>query len=225
MKVENIAHMGDDLMVVNAARVSYKKRHDWFRPADARLLKYLADHNHWTPFAHPQLSFRISASIAVARQLYRHQVGLAMSDVRHRDEVAVNETSRRYVTDTPTFDLPDVWRSAPGAGQSKQGSGEPMDGDSQAGLALIAEDVLQHCQSGYQTMIDAGVAPEQARLMLPMALVTEWIWTGSVMAFIRVCKERLAPDAQAETRQVVEVIFAYLRYYFPESALAWGLTE
>ena len=115
MKVSLIDRMGDDLMVVNAARVSYAKWHDEYTANDTKLLGYLAKHGHWSPFAHPQLSFRISASIAVARQLFRHQVGLA-----------VNEVSRRNVDDAPTFDLPDVWRSAPGEGQSKQGSGEPV---------------------------------------------------------------------------------------------------
>ena len=103
-------------MVVNAARVSYAKHHDTFDDSDERLLRYLARNGHWSPFSHPQASFRISASIAVANQLKRHQVGLAL-----------NEVSRRYVTDAPTFDLPDVWRSAPSKGQSKQGSGEPVE--------------------------------------------------------------------------------------------------
>ena len=108
MKVELIDSMGNDLTVVNAARVSYGKHTDTLREQDKRLIAYLAKNGHWSPFAHPQASFRISANIAVARQLYRHQVGLA-----------VNETSRRYVTDAPEFDLPDVWRAAPDAGQSK----------------------------------------------------------------------------------------------------------
>ena len=123
MKVEMTHMMGTDLTVVNAARVSYGKHTETLRDQDVRLIAYLAKHGHWSnlakhghwsPFAHPQASFRISANIAVARQLFRHQVGLT-----------VNETSRRYVTDAPEFDLPDVWRSAPGKGQSKQGSGEP----------------------------------------------------------------------------------------------------
>ena len=212
MKVELIDTMGTDLSVVNAARVSYGKHTDAMRERDVKLLKYLAVHGHWTPFAHPQLSFRIAANIAVARQLMRHQVGLA-----------VNEVSRRYVSDAPEFDLPDVWRSAPVKGQSKQGSGEPMDADSQKGLNDICEHLLIRCQAAYNTMISAGVAPEQARLVLPMATVTEWIWTGSLMAFIRVCKERLAPDAQAETRDVAKEIHTCLKQNFPHSVEAWGL--
>ena len=110
MKVELIDTMGSDLTVVNAARVSYAKHHDTFDDSDARLLRYLAHNGHWSPFAHPQATFRISANIAVANQLKRHQVGLAL-----------NEVSRRYVTDAPEFDLPDVWRSAPGKGTIQAG--------------------------------------------------------------------------------------------------------
>ena len=210
MKVDLIDHMGTDLRVVNAARVSYAKHHVNFGGNDRQLLRYLAEHNHWSPFAHPQLTFRISASIAVARQLFRHQVGLT-----------VNEVSRRYVTDEPVFDLPEVWRSAPEPGQSKQGSGPSL--ENQGGLRAIVDIVTERCQKGYESLIAWGVAPEQARLVLPMATVTEWYWTGSLMAFIRVCKERLAPDAQAETRAVAEVIRDHLVRLFPESAKAWGL--
>ena len=130
-------------------------------------------------------------------------------------ETTKNETSRRYVTDAPEFDLPDVWRSAPGKGQSKQGSGGAH--SDQTDLNRIADDVLIHCQAAYQTMIDGGVAPEQARLVLPMAMVTEWIWTGSLYAFARVCRDRLGPDAQAETRAVAEAIADAMSAAFPVS--------
>ena len=136
MKVEMIDKMGTDLTVVNAARVSYGKHTETLRDQDVRLIHYLAKHGHWSPFAHPQASFRISANIAVARQLERHKAGLLFDPFRRSVqgtyagqgdvETTKNETSRRYVTDAPEFDLPDVWRSAPGKGQSKQGSGEPI---------------------------------------------------------------------------------------------------
>ena len=117
MHVEYLTHMGDDLFVVNAARVSYAKFKEEMGDDDIRLEQYLARHGHWTPFAHCQISFRVTANIAVARQLYRHQVGLA-----------VNEVSRRYVNTPPTFDLPDVWRSDVQASwaKSKQGSGRTV---------------------------------------------------------------------------------------------------
>ena len=115
----------------------------------------------------------------MARQLFRHQVGLT-----------VNEVSRRYVTDAPEFDLPDVWRSAPGKGQSKQGSGEPI--ERQWAACDIGSEALAKALDAYDDLLRLNVAPEQARLVLPMAMVTEWIWTGSLYAFARICRERLA---------------------------------
>ena len=230
MKVELIDHMGSDLSVVNAARVSFGRHTDTLRDADKKLLRYLATHGHWSPFAHPQLSFRISASIAVARQLWRHTKGILPDPVvehlpepEHDIDPVPNEVSRRYVKDEPTFDLPDVWRSAPGEGQSKQGSGEAHKEQNQ--INQIVEHAFIRMQSAYKTMIDAGVAPEQARLVLPMATVTEWIWTGSLYAFIRVCKERLAPDAQAETKDVAVCIYGFLCDYYPASVEAWDVVQ
>ena len=210
MKVELIDTMGDDLMVVNAARVSYAKHHVAFEDSDAGLLRYLARNGHWSPFSHPQASFRISANIAVARQLYRHQVGLT-----------VNETSRRYVTDAPEFDLPDVWRSAPGKGQSKQGSGEPLRNQEEIGTWV--SELVDMLRDKYDLLLQYGVAPEQARLVLPMALVTEWYWTGSLLAFIRVCYQRLQKDVQQETFRVIIEVAKHLQSHFPESVKAWKL--
>ena len=204
MKVEMTHMMGTDLTVVNAARVSYGKHTETLRDQDVRLIAYLAKHGHWSPFAHPQASFRISANIAVARQLFRHQVGLT-----------VNEVSRRYVTDAPEFDLPNVWRSAPGKGQSKQGSGEQI--ERQWDACDIGSEALAKALDAYDDLLRMNVAPEQARLVLPMALVTEWMWTGSLYAFARVCRERLAPDAQPETRAVAEGIAAAMATAFPVS--------
>ena len=210
MKVELLDVMGNDLMVVNAARVSYDKRVDEMRESDVKLLRYLAEHKHWSPFSHPQISFRITANIAVARQLYRHTVGLA-----------VNEVSRRYVSDAPEFDLPEVWRSAPGAGQSKQGSGGAHPDQGQ--INKIVEHAFFRMQAAYTTLIEAGVAPEQARLVLSMAMTTSWIWTGSLYAFIRILIERLAPEAQAETREVAQEFRKHMIEHFPHSMEAWGV--
>ena len=204
--VDFLGAFGDDLTVVNAARVSYAKHHAVFDESDSRLLAYLARNGHWSPFSHPQASFRISANIAVARQLFRHQVGLT-----------VNETSRRYVSDAPEFDLPDVWRAAPGKGQSKQGSGEPLDAIRQTGISNSVRWAMDALLGIYQNLLDDGVAPEQARLVLPMGMVTEWIWTGSLYAFARVCRERLAPDAQLETQGVAQAIAEHMAKAFPVS--------
>lgn len=208
--VQYIDHMGSDLTVVNAARVSFSKRKQELDPSDEKLIKYLADNQHWSPFAHAFLQVRVQTSIFVARQLVKHQVGLSW-----------NEVSRRYVSDAPTFEPSLPLRNKPPAGASKQGS---------AGVHLRDERwrdaIRQHeCASEwlYNDMIADGVAPEQARVVLPLSLHTEWIWSGSLMAFARVCKLRLHPHAQLETRVVVEPLAAICREHFPLSFKA--LTE
>ena len=225
MHVHLIDHMGSDLSVVNAARVSYANESYELDAHDKKLLVYLASHKHWTPFAHPQLSFRIGASIQIARQLFRHEIGL---EVGLKADLAMNEMSRRYVKDAPTYDYPGPlgetrWRSVPSKGQSKQGSGEELSPTLQLKATEIIVAVLEHADKAYKELLELGVAPEQARLVLPMATVTEWIWTGSLYAFIRICQERLAPDAQKETRQAVTIIYDEMQALFPHSCAAWGL--
>ena len=129
------------------------------------------------------------------------------------------------MTDEPEFDIPSSgeWREAPGKGQSKQGSGKALSLDMAEAVTLKAMLHMDRSLETYNQFLDAGVAPEQARLVLPMSLLTEWIWTGSLYAFIRICKERLAPDAQSETRAVAEGIYGSLREYFPDSMKAWAL--
>lgn len=213
--VDYINSMGSDLSVVNAARVSFSKVskgviewHDkgngYAAPvnvpteADEKLINYLAEHNHWSPFAHAFLSFRIKAPIFVARQLVKHQVGLAW-----------NEVSRRYVDDEPEFYMPEVWRKR--AENVKQGSS-----DEAVDYGTLA-DYYDTCLFQYNDLLEMGVAPEQARMVLPLSTMTEWIWSGSLMAFVRVCKLRLDPHAQKETRDVVEIIAEYVKQQFPVS--------
>lgn len=195
--VELIDSMGSDLSVVNAARVSFHKVSEEFSDKDKGLINYLAKHNHWTPFAHCFLSFRVKAPIFVARQLVKHQVGLAW-----------NEVSRRYVDEEPEFWFPDVWRGRPV--NAKQGS----DGVLESPLILDENDEYTNSPQSlvaaavhfYNKMIEQGYAPEQARMILPQNMMTEWIWSGSLMAFARVCKLRLDPHAQAETQEVAQMI-------------------
>ena len=204
MQVTYIDHMGSDLSIVNAARVSFNKEsafdeNNVLKQSDEKLINYLAKHNHWTPFAHAFVSLRIKAPIFVARQLVKHQVGLAW-----------NEVSRRYVDEPPEFWFPKTWRGKPE--NAKQGSSDKEI----TSLGLIgynnhdpngaAYNVAQHALDIYQLMIEAGVAPEQARMVLPLNTMTEWIWSGSLAAFARVCKLRLDPHAQAETHEVAEMI-------------------
>ena len=203
IQVALIDQMGDDLSVVNAARVSFDKVHIEMEPNDEKLIKYLADHNHWSPFAHTSLQFHIRAPIFVARQLAKHQVGLVW-----------NEVSRRYVSDTPDTWKPEIWRKA--ADDKKQGSmEEPVQSESL--ISRMYVEVMIHCLNTYEIMIDSGVCPEQARAVLPQSTYTEWYWTGSLYAFSRVCKLRLAKDAQAETRQVADQISERCKINFPIS--------
>jgi thymidylate synthase (FAD) len=204
MKVTLIDSMGSDLSVVNAARVSFHKESDWdpahitqenqfqLQEKDAKLINYLAKHGHWTPFAHAFLSFRIKAPIFVARQLVKHQVGLAW-----------NEVSRRYVDDEPEFWLPEVWRGKPV--NAKQGSDGVFDNSGVLTQEVI-DDVMKPMLECYTLMIEGGVAPEQARMVLPQNMMTEWIWSGSLAAFARVCKLRLDPHAQTETQEIAQMI-------------------
>ena len=212
MKVELLRCMGDDLMVVNTARVSYDNYHTRLTEADYRLIRYLATNKHISPFFHPQIQFRITSPLAVAAQLKRHQIGLAL-----------NEVSRRYVSSEPVFEWPLVWREKPSKGESKQGSGSGLPCEKQSEINLQIAEYAQSALVLYNNLLDDGVAPEQARFVLPVATETQWIWTGSLYAFIRIMGERLSPNAQHETRWVAEQIRFHLGKLFPKSMRAWGL--
>ena len=204
MDVTLIDCMGGDLTVVNSARVSFNKHHDEVQANDEGLIRYLARHGHWTPFAHPQLQFRISAPGFVARLIVKHQIGLVW-----------NEVSRRYVDYTPTFYIPtkDQWRGKPE--NAKQGSTGSADIDDS--FQLDIENFHKIAESLYNRLITANVAPEQARLVLPTSMETEWYWSGSLYAFSRVCRLRLSPDAQEETQQVAILIDEICNERFPIS--------
>ena len=203
MKAELIDSMGSDLSVVNAARVSFAKKKDVFDDKDARLIKYLASHGHTSPFFHVILQFRVTAPIFVARQWYRHTVGFAR-----------NEESRRYIRTEPSVFSPDSWRSAP-EGSIKQGSG----GTHEASAAWRVEyNVhIKNSLDMYDRMIEDGVAPEQARMVLPQGTETSWVETASLYAYARLCNERMQPDAQAEIRDLAEVINKACRKVAPVS--------
>jgi len=205
MKVSLVDFMGSDLTVVNAARVSFNKQSEMMMERDDRLIAYLAKHGHWTPFAHPQIQFRIYAPIFVARQLGKHQVGLVW-----------NEVSRRYVDYEPEFYAPVEWRKKPDPNKQKQGSG-----DDYVSLPNVDRDALRALQNNalelYERIIKKGVAPEQARMILPQSMYTEWYWTGSLYAFSRVYNLRIAEDAQHETKSIVEMIGKEIEKHFPQS--------
>ena len=201
MNVDYIDHMGSDDRVVDAARVSMHKEASQFSPEkNHKLIAYLAKHGHWTPFAHCQITMRVKAPIFVARQLVKHQIGLTW-----------NEVSRRYVDDAPEFWWPDAWRLR--AENVKQGSSEETIPVSRADTFGVEQRTL----GLYNDLLRAGVAPEMARIVLPLNVYTEWYWTGSLMAFARVCKQRLDPHAQKETRAIAQMISDICADKFPVS--------
>lgn len=204
MEVTYLTHMGDDLFVANSARVSMAKHHDVFDElTDTKLINYLARENHFTPFAHPHISFRIKAPIFVARQLVKHQVGLVW-----------NEESRRYIDSEPEFWFPKTLRNRPD-GSIKQGSGGEHEASEQ--WLDANRDLVKHALSHYNLMIGDGIAPEQARMILPQNAMTQWYWSGSLAAFARVCKLRLDPHAQQETQEVAKMIANEVSKLFPVS--------
>lgn len=218
-EVTLIDSMGTDISVVNAARVSFHKESgylydeddptiEYLSEKDQKLLKYLADHNHILPFAHAFLSFRIKAPIFIARQLAKHQVGLCW-----------NEVSRRYVDDEPEFFFPKKWRGKPL--NSKQGSTGEFDPNQPLyNLDIWSRGICSRSLEIYNQLITDGLAPEQARMFLPQNMMTEWIWSGSLLAFMRICNLRLDSHTQKETQDVAKEIAFYLEKEFPES---WGV--
>jgi thymidylate synthase (FAD) len=205
-------HMGSDLSVVNAARVSFGKKSAWnwskelesgtgngntLKAGDTKLINYLAKHGHISPFGHCFASFHVKAPIFVARQLVKHKF------------LRWNEISRRYVDDEPEFYTPDVWRGR--SADKKQGS----EG------AVNPEYNPQYLDSkikfAYLQALDMGVAPEQARMLLPQSTLTEWIWSGSLDAFADMCRLRCKSDTQYETRIVADQINEIMKPLFPVS--------
>lgn len=231
MQVTLIDHMGSDLSVVNAARVSFAKESEWeydittdlsvedefgrrtgetysrieydtkrLSAADAKLIKYLATHKHWTVFGHCFASFRIKAPIFVARQMVKHSVGLCW-----------NEESRRYIDSDPEFWFPKVWRGRP-EGSIKQGSAGEVD------VSTVQVQMLtEACLQTYNRLLDLGAAPEQARMVLPINTMTEWIWSGSLAAWARVCNLRLDAHAQLETQEIAKHIYDKMQTIYPVS--------
>lgn len=202
-KVELLETFGNDLTVVNAARVSLGKHVTEFTERDAKLIKYLSDHDHVSPFFHPQARFRLKMPIWMAREWFRHTIGFAR-----------NEVSRRYVDTPPTFHLPEHLRSR--APNKKQGSQDDIHELS----APFLEDMEHQCDEAltlYNRLLGNGVCPEQARMILPQNMMTEFIETGSLAAYARLCHLRLSPDAQQEIRDVAGQVSDQLQKVFPAS--------
>lgn len=204
IKVELIDSMGTDDTVVDAARVSFDKRaENYTDEQNASLISYLARHNHSSPFRHCFVQLRITAPIFVARQLVKHQVGLSW-----------NEVSRRYVQSDVNLYIPELLRKQ--ATDRKQGSSSETIEDNEYWLVRIF-DFYDRAEQLYLNLLEAGVAGEQARMVLPVSLMTSWYWSGSLAAFAHVCNLRIHEGAQEETSEVARQIDAYMKDLFPIS--------
>jgi thymidylate synthase (FAD) len=221
IKVELLNYMGDDLSVINAARVSFNKQSYWdvsnesyeLPDKDTKLIHYLAKHKHYSPFGHCFASFRITAPIFCARQLVKHEY------------LRMNEVSRRYVDTPPKFYTPDMWRGR--AVDKKQGSSEeiitqyynPDVCKRGQDISNLVEEATYECRNLYDKLLFAGVAPEQARMVLPLSTMTSWWWSGSLDAFANMVNLRDKDDTQYETRLVAQAISEYMSNLYPVS---WG---
>jgi len=213
-----VDHMGDDLSVVNAARVSFGKKSELecidmvkgvyvISQKDTKLIQYLAKNKHLSPFGHAFASFHIKAPVFVARQLVKHKF------------LRWNEISRRYVDSDPEFYVPDVWRGR--SEDKKQGSEGVVD----AIRPSFIRNMMESSQEDYQYLIDKGVCPEQARMILPQSMMTEWYWSGSLDAWSDMCLLRCASDTQAETQEVANQISHKMHELFPVSWMALAKGE
>jgi len=210
MRVELLDSMGNDLTVVNAARVSMAKHHDELTTGDRKLLRYLAKHQHWTPFSQVTVQLRYQMPIFVARQWFKHQVGFTR-----------NETSRRYVDTPPEFWRPVQWRSR--AASVKQGSGGPLEGPRLHEIESYYAKALSTAADMYEALLSCGVAPEQARAVLPQAMMTEFVETGSLAGYARVYRLRTDAHAQSEVRVYAREVGEIIKHIAPVSWAA--LTE
>lgn len=224
MKAELISCLGTDLTVVNAARVSFDKESDWevnhsvrkeLSAKDAALIRYLAKHNHFTPFTHCMVTLRETVPIFVARQRFKHTIGFSY-----------NEVSRRYVDDTPEFYTPDTWRFK--ADNVKQGShytgltsqevnGKLRDKEEANGLIMSPEELYDDCLKTYKQLLSIGVCAEQARMVLPQSMYTSYYVTGSLSAFARAYKLRIDKHAQREIQELAESWNNIIKDLFPVS--------
>lgn len=208
MKVEYVNHMGDDLSVVNAARVSFAKQNNKMIDKDARLIRYLAKHNHWTPFSHTAITLRMGAPVPIRTQCFKHKAGFTE-----------NEESRRYISSRPEVFVPDAFRAA--ADSVKQGSGGDMPDGNYWLQRYTAE--TERAVNNYIDAVEAGMCPEQARFFLPQGCIVNWIWTGNLQSYARFYNQRTDTHAQKEVQELAHMVGSIVGDLYPVSWAA--LTE
>lgn len=215
MKAEYIAHMGNDLSVVNAARVSFANSGDGARTVEQneKLIKYLSKHGHWTPFAHTSITLRMTAPVPIRTQCFKHKQGFAE-----------NEESRRYISNKPEFYTP-VFRGA--VTNKKQGSGEELTSEQQYSLGNVYVEYMESAIAIYEALLEKGMCEEQARFVLPQGCMVNWYWTGSLSAFARFYKQRTDSHAQVEIQELAKMVGKIIAPIYPISwaALTEGLDK
>lgn len=204
IKIDLIDSMGSDMTVVNAARVSFGRSVTEVESKDERLIRFLANHKHVTPFRHPSVSFRCKAPIALARQLGKHQVGFSW-----------NEMSRRYKDGDVEFFLPDVIMQRPD--NLHDGAGEAFEGEAYMARLRAFELAYKGADAAYTALLASGVAPEQARFVLPQGMMTEWVWTGSLYGWFEVYRQRISDHAQYDVREFARLLDVAMSTLFPIS--------
>lgn len=203
MQLEYIDHMGDDNSVVNAARVSFAKdASKYTKEENTKLIRYLAKHKHEIPFAHTAITVRVKAPISIRTQCFKSKIGFVESEV-----------SRRYVKDAPKVYTPEFRKALANV---KQGSSDELHEDNDKYEAMY-EEVATQCIALYEDMIAKGVAPEVARFILPQGTMTEWVWTGSLLAFARFYNLRSDKHAQKEVREIALMVGFLMEKLFPVS--------
>jgi thymidylate synthase (FAD) len=220
--VELLDVFGNDLMIVNSARVSYGKKSDAINVKDEKLINFLVEHKHIAPFRHPQLQFRITCPIYVERQLRKHEIGIELG-LAPEPNSSINSISGRYVDFSDSYTTIKEWRKQ--STSSKQGSAEPMNQAEQYHCSIRESQVIDLCKKVYNEFIEMGMSKEQARTILPLNLNTTFIWTGSFLSFIHLFNLRLKKDTQQETRELVELMLIEVRKTgrFDLSLKAFGL--
>lgn len=214
--VKLVTHMGSDLSIVNAARVSFDRESKELNKNDKRLIDYLIKNNHDSPLRHAYLTIEIYAPLMVARQAWKHVVGIASLE----EGSSWNESSRRYVTEEPEFYIPDPWRSAPD--NKKQGSGERVDDNLNTFYDDMLDNYIHDGMKLYSRAMEDGIAPEQARLFLPAyGMYVRWRWTASLNALLHFISLRLDEHAQWEIREYAQGFKNIISQYFPYTLQAW----
>jgi len=214
--VRLLGNLGSDLDVINSARVSYDKEVQEFLDRDVALLSFLIKHRHDSTLRHCVASFEIYAPLMVARQWYKHTVASSHVD----DQLGWNESSRRYITEEPTFYIPEEWRLAPE--NKKQGSAGVASPELSRKITERLEWHIKESEGLYNHMLSLGVAPEQARLFLPAySMYVRWRWTASLNALLHFLSLRNADDAQSEIRAYANAVEVFMKQFYPETVNLW----